>query len=168
MIITGNMSVPKGYKGAVWFVQKVLPSLDEAEYELVIAGRNPHPDLVDACKTVPSVTLIPNPVDMDILLKDADVFVNPSSNGSGIKVRNFDGLRSGLPVICHAGNAYGFEHMPCGVFSAFKDADTFAACYHEIKIKIHELGSHLDIRKYYEEECSLKQGALVFRKLLDD
>jgi|GEM_PF-3730748 len=166
MIITGNMSVPKGYEGAVWFVQDVLPALDAAEYELVIAGRDPHPNLVDACQAVPSVTLIPNPVDMEVLLKDANIFVNPSSIGSGIKVRNFDGLRSGLPVICHAGNAYGFEHMAPEVFSAFEDAATFRAHYEAVVLASDERDLCLEVRTYYEQNCSIERGAVYLQELI--
>ena len=47
---------------------------------------------------------------MRTLIDSADIYLNPCSLGSGIKIRNFDGLRAGLPVICHKGNSYGFEH----------------------------------------------------------
>ena len=62
---------------------------------------------------------------MQPLLHNADVYVNPCSLGSGIKIRNFDGLRVGLPIACNIGNSYGFEHYSEKAFGTFDSVDTF-------------------------------------------
>ena len=156
LVITGNMSVKKGYEGAVWFVEEILPRLKDVS--LTIAGRNPHQHLVDASAKYPNVELIANPPDMLAMLKDADIFVNPSSNGSGIKVRNFDGLRNGLPVICHAGNAHGFEQLPKEVFASFVDLTTFKECLTDMRELIGATGTRDKVLFIYQLNYGLEAG----------
>lgn len=124
LVITGNMSVRKGYAGAIWFVREIMPKLDGVR--LTIAGRAPVDELRDLCQELDNVQLVANPEDMSVVLNAGDVFVNPSSEGSGIKVRNFDGLRRGIPVLCHEGNRHGFEALPSDVFGTFNDLEGFA------------------------------------------
>ncbi|PQJ28058.1 glycosyltransferase [Rubritalea profundi] len=159
MIITGNLSVRKGYEGALWFVNEVLPSMDEIDYELIIAGRNPHIDLIDACDGLEAVSLIANPESMDDLLEVSDVFINPSSIGSGIKVRNFDGLRHGLPVLCRKGNEYGFEQLTERVFSIFEDVTDFKQSLTEVTDNRNE------VFESYKSEYAICSGVRKLRAL---
>ncbi|MDG1668451.1 MAG: glycosyltransferase [Opitutae bacterium] len=164
LVITGNMSVPKGYAGAVWFVEEILPKLQGVS--LVIAGRNPHEQLIEACARCRNVELIANPEDMQAILREADVFVNPSSIGSGIKVRNFDGLRNGLPVICHEGNVHGFEHLPDDVFAAFTDAGSFIHCFDRMRQTIKRGGLRGIVLHAYQANFGLEAGAKKIREYL--
>lgn len=156
LVITGNMSVKKGYEGAVWFVEEILPHLKDVS--LTIAGRKPHQQLVDASAKCSNVELIANPPDMLAVLKDADIFVNPSSVGSGIKVRNFDGLRNGLPVICHVGNAHGFEQLPKDVFATFTDATTFNECLGHMSVLIEANSIRAEVQRVYQLNYGLDSG----------
>ena len=165
LVITGNMSVKKGYEGAVWFVEEVFPELEGVV--LTIAGRNPNERLVAACSRCAHVDLIANPSDMLAVLREADVFVNPSSSGSGIKVRNFDGLRNGLPVICHRGNAYGFEQLPRDVFATFTDAITSHECLEHMSELIRANSIRAEVQSVYQLNYGLDSGVKNLRLYLN-
>ena len=152
-------------KGAVWFVEEVFPELEGVV--LTIAGRNPNERLVAACSRCAHVDLIANPSDMLAVLREADVFVNPSSSGSGIKVRNFDGLRNGLPVICHRGNAYGFEQLPRDVFATFTDAITSHECLEHMSELIRANSIRAEVQSVYQLNYGLDSGVKNLRLYLN-
>ena len=156
LVITGNMSVKKGYEGAVWFLEEVFPEMENAT--LTIAGRNPHKSLKELClKHEDTVELISNPPDMLSVLRKADIFLNPSSAGSGIKVRNFDGLRSGLPVICHVDNAHGFEALPTATFCTFTDVNSFKDAFFKASSLCNPQG-RVFVYNAYRSKFSLQEG----------
>jgi hypothetical protein len=66
---------------------------------------------------------VENPPSIDALVRDCDVYLNPNYTGSGIKVRNFDGLRNGLPVLCRIENAAGFDDLESPAFETFATAE---------------------------------------------
>ncbi len=166
MIITGNLSVAKGYAGAIWFVNEVLPLLAGRDYELIIAGRSPVQELREACASAKQVRLVADPSDMDELLGEADLFVNPSSIGSGIKVRNFDGLRHGLPVLCHEDNAYGFEAFPAEAFMTFRDGPGFVEVFDRLSEQVSDSSRREAVHAAYRERCGLPAGTARLRELL--
>lgn len=125
LIITGNLSMQKGYVGVIDFIRDYWPSVDKDRYQLVIAGKNPTSSLSNEIAKHPQVQLIPNPKCMKKIIDQCDIYLNPNTLGSGIKVRNFDGLRLGLPTLCHTGNEYGFEELPKNCFYVYHSVDSF-------------------------------------------
>ena len=125
MIITGNLSVKKGYVGIITFINEIFIKLDKDRFDLIIAGRNPVEKLVRLCAKINNIELKANPQNMGSLINTADIYLNPCSLGSGIKIRNFDGLRAGLPVVCHQGNSHGFENYSRDSFCTYKCLESF-------------------------------------------
>ena len=65
---------------------------------MIIAGRNPAAILIEKCKCLPNVTLIPNPENMQDILMQGDVYICPTRLGGGLILRIMDGLRLGSRV----------------------------------------------------------------------
>lgn len=124
VLITGNLSTRKGYLGTVELLLAAIgrKTVLQQKLRFVVAGRNPSTELC-ALADGDFVRVIPNPPSISELAQNCDVYLNPNYTGSGIKIRNFDGLRNGLPVLCRRENAAGFEDLGVPAFQTFVDAD---------------------------------------------
>ena len=168
--ITANLSVYKAYVGIVWFIESVVDKIIEENipYELIIAGRDPT-EAILRYHDSRNITVIANPEDINKVIQNCDIYVNPCSQGSGIKVRNSDGPRNGLPIICHRDNAHGFEHLPEQLLSQFTTASEFVD---QLKLKIKWLEtteqSKAEIYQQYCEYFSIESGANYLRKVISE
>lgn len=111
-IITGNLSAKQTEDSLIPWIQAYYPILNEEfpESTLTLAGKNPGQKLLSIAKDN-GIIVIPNPESMDPILKDADIYICPTDKGGGLKLRVMDGLRFGLPVICHKVSARGYEQF---------------------------------------------------------
>ena len=160
LIITGNLSVKKGYVGIIRFINEIFIKLDKNRFDLIIAGKNPVKKLLALCNRINNIEIIANPKNIRTLIDDADIYLNPCSLGSGIKIRNFDGLRAGLPVICHKGNSYGFEHYSKNSFCTFDSINSF-----ERALTIVNLDRDV-IFNEYRNKNSIEAGIKKFSSLI--
>ena len=160
LIITGNLSVRKGYVGIINFINEIFANLDENRFDLTIAGRNPVEKLVTLCDKFNNIEIIANPQNIRSIIDKADIYLNPCSLGSGIKIRNFDGLRSGLPVVCHVGNSFGFEHYSKGSFSTYDSIESFKRALNSVTLD-REL-----VFQEYKSKNSLEAGINIFNSLI--
>lgn len=161
LAITGNMAIAKGYDGVIWFLNNVWPSVNPNDYRLIIAGRNPVQVLQQTASAYSNVEVVANPEDMAQVLCNADIYLNPCSGGSGIKIRNLDGLRTGLPTLCRRGNEYGFEMLPQDVFAVFENEGDFFS-----KLKALDTRNSTNVRNAYETHFLLQTGIDRLRGLL--
>ena len=76
---------------------------------LIVAGKNPSNKIKDICSQYSNIQLIPNPENMSAVISEADIYINPTNVGGGIKLRTMDGLKLGLPVISHTISSRGYE-----------------------------------------------------------
>ena len=76
------------------FVTDALPGAT-----VIIAGRNPSKRLIKIANRYNNINLLPNPISLDTILSEADIFLNPTRLGSGIKLRMVDALKYGCPVL---------------------------------------------------------------------
>lgn len=127
-IITGSLYFEQSLTPIMDFIKDYWP-LVRKEYplaQLLIAGRNPSPALYEASSTVEGITVIPNPDDMEAVVRKADYYVCPINAGSGLKLRIFDGLKQGLPILSHDVAAAGYEPLAAnGCLFSYHDRQTF-------------------------------------------
>lgn len=156
-IITGNMSAKQTVESVVPWIETYFPILKE-EFpgcELTLAGKNP----AEAIRTVAAekgIRVVANPESMNPLLEGADFYICPTSLGGGLKLRVMDGLKFGLPVICHKVSARGyeaFEQADC-LFSYSDEASFRQACR---KLKAH-ICKPEEVRRAYTSRFSFPAG----------
>lgn len=109
-VITGSLCTMQGIDGIMYFFSTLYPSLPISS-KVIIAGRNPSPEIIDECAKHPNVELIANPADMNKVISSGDVYICPTRLGGGLKLRIMDGLKLGLPVITHSCSARGYDKM---------------------------------------------------------
>jgi hypothetical protein len=100
--------------------------------EYIIAGRAPSVALRTSALAA-GAKVIANPVDIDSIVRDADIYLAPVRLGSGVKLRVLDALRSGVPVIAHRVSARGYQGLvdPSSLM-VFTSADECLACFERL------------------------------------
>lgn len=128
-VITGWLGSKQTEDSLIPWIQTYYPILKECdpEAQLTIAGRDPSPSLCSLAEAN-GIKVIASPVDMQPILDAADYYICPTDRGGGLKLRNLDGLKSGLPVLTHEVSARGYDYMRNrGLLCAYKDLDSFKA-----------------------------------------
>lgn len=126
--ITGSMNFQQSQRPVIEFVERYLPILLSIipEAKLIIAGRNPSSNIREMCARHPEISLVPNPTDMEAVIKQADIYICPTNTGSGVKLRVMDGLKLGIPVLGHSVSLNGYESVKeDGYFFDYEDELSF-------------------------------------------
>lgn len=127
-IITGSLCFLQSLQPIVEFVRRYWPLMRQEcpQARLVIAGRNPANSLLQACQGEADIRVVPNPDDINALVQQANYYVCPINTGSGRKLRIMDGLRQGLPILCHEIAAAGYERMAAeGCLFVYRNESSF-------------------------------------------
>lgn len=127
MVISGTMGNVQNMDGICYFLDDLLPTVSE-DIQIVLAGKNPPASLIKRIKAMePRVAIIPNPEDIDAIVRDCDIFLCPARLGGGMKLRVMDGFRNGLPVLAHAVSARGYRQFEKdGIMAEFNNSAQFA------------------------------------------
>ncbi len=110
LVFSGAMDYWPNIEGAVWFAEKVFPSVKEVFPDAVfcIAGRNPA-DAVLALKKIPGVEVTGTVPDMRDHLATATICVVPLLIARGIQNKVLEGMAMEKPVIATCGAATGIK-----------------------------------------------------------
>lgn len=146
--ITGSMCNYQTVDGVKFFFDSLYEHLPQ-ECNVIIAGRDPNPYIIEECSKRTNVTLVSNPSDMNTIIQQADVYICPTRIGGGLKLRVMDGLRNGLPVILHSCSARGFDmfyNQEC--FKVYNDGIEFKD---SVSYIMEYLKAHTDFRSRVQE-----------------
>lgn len=96
----GNLAHPENKEAALFLLQQVFPGMD---IPLVIAGRAPDQDIIDACGRLTHCRLIADPDEaaMDRLIRDAQLHILPTFQASGLKLKLLYALYAGRHVLAN-------------------------------------------------------------------
>lgn len=99
VLFHGNLSVPENHEAALWILEAFREYAGDKE--LIIAGKQPHAALTEACNNCSGITLIADPSgdDMQQLIQSAEAHLAISFQRSGIKLKLLNALVSGKPCI---------------------------------------------------------------------
>lgn len=126
LVITGSLCTVQGVDGIKYFFQDLYPHIPK-NVQIVIAGRKPTNEVVSLCNSHENVCLVPNPENMEDIIRNGDVYICPTRVGGGLKLRVMDGLKLGIPVITHQCSARGYDmFVESPFFKVFSDATSFA------------------------------------------
>ena len=164
-ILTGNLSVRQNIDSFRTWMQEGWPVLLETDPEavLTVAGRDPDPEVEALCRGEERIRLVPSPPDMEPLLREADIYLCPADNGSGIKLRVMDGLRQGLPVVAHRKAARGYEPFVGKGLFLYDDAQTLRRALRAAAVPVDRAG----MIRAYQSLFSFEAGVKRLSALLD-
>ena len=163
--------------GSLYFLQSLYPIMDFVERywplvrnhcqqaHLIIAGRNPHPMLLKQCSADNSITIIANPDNMAEVVSQASYYICPISAGSGVKLRILDGLRQGLPVLCHKVSAAGYDAFESArTLFSYDDTNSFSQA---LKDMLATQASPDTVYQTYQSAFSCEKGIEKLRQILE-
>ncbi len=100
ILFHGNLSVSENYTAAAWLIHHVFSKLS---VRCVIAGLNPPAFLVQLAARFSNISLMPSPgeVQMDALIREAQVHVLYTGQPTGLKLKLLNVLFCGRFVVCN-------------------------------------------------------------------
>ena len=130
IILFGAMNRQENISAVEWFINSVLPLIEDLDYKFIILGNNPG-NVLEHYKNhkIFFTGFVDN---IDPYFEKARCFVAPLLMGAGIKIKVLEALSSGVPVLT---NEIGIEGIP-----AESDKDYFC-CMNAVEYSnvIHEL-----------------------------
>ena len=125
-VITGNLSAKQTLDSLLPWMDRYYPVLlDEVPgAKLIVAGKHPGERLKKTLDR-PGVELVDTPADMSEVIARGRYYICPTCKGGGVKLRVMDGLREGLPVLCHAVSTRGYESFLDTLLYPYQDVDSF-------------------------------------------
>lgn len=165
-VMTGALGFKQTENSLVKWINDYFPILKDVdpEAQLTIAGSNPSLKLSQFIKKS-GIRLIPSPPDMTPILLEADYYLNPVDRGGGLKLRNLDGLKFGLPVLSHKVSLRGYEKMQAlGLLLAYDNKLDFKEGIqnlHKISLKKKEIRD--SFLKQYQFTCGVERLKTILR-----
>lgn len=160
-VITGSLYFMQSLRPILAFINNYWPLLvhEYPKAQLIISGRNPAQILTEACKQNGNITIIPNPKNMDEVIKKADYYICPINMGSGLKLRIMDGLKQGLPVLCHEASVPGYEDIADNnCLFAYHDEVSFITALRKMTSSdISSNNVYQTFRKFFSIEAGTKR-----------
>jgi len=166
--ITGSLCNFQTKDGIYYFFDK-LYSCISSDCKIIISGRNPSDDVVRLCNSCANVELIRNPENMNEIIQQSDIYICPTKIGGGLKLRVMDGLRNGIPVLCHEKAARGFDFFyGLSFFKIYHDEKEFALYLNELveNVKNKNFSKNF-IQKKYIECFSFESGLFRLRSIFE-
>lgn len=170
LIFTGVMNYPPNADAAHFLMEKVLPQVRTRteQFEVLIVGRNPRPELLAAARHAPEVVVTGAVPDLRPYLERASVFVAPLRFASGMQNKALEAMAMELPVIASPVVAEGLqvdEGGPPPVCLA-RNAEDFARQIIELfenedeRLRLAAAG-----RRYVESHFDWQRSAEMFESL---
>ena len=104
LLFYGAMNRPENYKSAIWFIENVLPKLDE-HYRLIIVGAKPVRELL--AYQGERVIIKGFVEEVKPYFESCLCLVAPLLLGAGIKIKILEAMSAGMPVITNEIGAEG-------------------------------------------------------------
>ncbi|MFT3945745.1 MAG: glycosyltransferase family 4 protein [Agriterribacter sp.] len=142
----GNLCVNENREAALWLIEKVFSTNN---IPLVIAGKNPDQQIISAAEKYNHITVIANPtgIQMEELIKKAQINVLPSFSNTGIKLKLLHALFCGRHCIVNNMMIEG---------TGLKDVCNIA----ESAIDFKDRTELLFKRPFIREDCNSRQQVL--------
>jgi glycosyltransferase involved in cell wall biosynthesis len=101
LVFPGDFSYPPNREAALIIINEMVQKLRQrlAAFEVVLAGRHPSSDMMEAHHGMPEVRVTGPVVDMAPVLAEADMMVAPLQAGSGSRFKLLEAFAAGLPVV---------------------------------------------------------------------
>ncbi len=169
IVFTGSMDWRANIEGIEYFMEEVWPLITQhrPQARFVLVGRNPPASLVETVKKRNLNWTITGFVD-DVrpYIRDADVFVMPLRIGGGTRIKAFEAMAMGCPVVS---TSLGVEGLPVEEGHHYWRGDNAGAFVAAVTglladpLKAEELAANA--RKLVETNFSASRVAAVFESI---
>jgi glycosyltransferase involved in cell wall biosynthesis len=123
LVFTGKMDYRPNVDAMLWFVDSVMPYLDDVQ--LTIVGQKPHAQL-QALLAMDNITLTGWVDSVLPYLHSADVYIAPLRMGSGTRLKILEAMASGCAIVATDLAASGLLEQAKNALYIANDAKSFA------------------------------------------
>lgn len=127
LVFTGSMDWLPNEDGMLWFVREVFPAISQAVpgASLAIVGRRPGRKIQRLSETDPQVIVTGRVEDVRPYLAEGSVFIVPLRIGGGTRIKIFEAMAAGIPVVSTTIGAEGLRVEDGRHLLLANDASTF-------------------------------------------
>lgn len=196
LIISGTLGNIQNMDGIDYFFNELYHLLPP-NIDIIIAGKNPPQSLIERIregisgyKKTPikdiynaskynsthnikkiqqkNLTLIPNPSNIQEFVESCDIYLCPTRLGGGQKLRVMDGLRNGLPIICHKISSRGYNSfIEKGICLTYTTPLEFIQCLNQIIYNIeNNILNKNAIKSFYIENMGYTQKVKFLKETI--
>lgn len=118
VVLFGSLGQDATQRGALWFLRSIWPKVvtKVPESRLLVGGRAPSPELADQVRRSPRAELVSNPSNIVSFVSRGEIVVVPQIYGTGSKLKTFEAIASGRPVIASYAGVVGLpDELRCHV-----------------------------------------------------
>jgi glycosyltransferase involved in cell wall biosynthesis len=114
LVFVGAMDWLPNIDGVTWFVQEVLPLIrrERPGCTVAIAGRTPQPSIADLARQDPLIRVTGTVPDIRPYLWGSAVSIVPLRIGGGTRLKIYESMAAGIPVVSTAVGAEGLKINP--------------------------------------------------------
>jgi len=170
IVFTGVLDYAPNADAANYLVSAIAPLVRQEipDLEVIIAGRNPSPDMLALASRTPGVTVTGSVPDLRPYLESAAVFVAPLRFASGMQNKILEAMAMELPVVTTPVAAEGFrvdgdEEPPLLVGSDAREIAAHIARVIRDPRTAQRLGA--DGRRYVHQHCDWERSAHMLDQL---
>lgn len=111
IVFTGSMDWLPNHDAMLWFIRDVLPIVRRSvpEASLTVVGRDPFPEIRAAAERDPRINVTGRVADVRPYMSDAAVYAVPIRIGGGTRLKIYEAMSMGLPVVS---TTVGAEGLP--------------------------------------------------------
>ena len=130
LVFLGSMDWMPNIDGAVWFVRDVLPLIRgrKPDCSVVFAGRRPGRAILDLARADTRIQATGTVADVRPFLWGAAVSIVPLRIGGGTRLKIFESMAAGVPVVSTTIGAEGLAVQPGVEILIADDPAAFAEC----------------------------------------
>lgn len=125
ILFYGDMSRAENYLSALWFIDHVMPLIDDEKVRFVVVGAHPHKELLQRESERVKVTGYVE--DASPYFAHSMCFVAPLLLGAGIKIKVLEALSSGIPVLTNHIGIEGIDAVNGRDYIHCETAEEYAA-----------------------------------------
>lgn len=167
VVFTGSMDAPANSDGVQWFLQQVWPQVVAAVpmARFVVVGRNPPAALVAAGRRASNVSFTGFVDDVRPYVRSAQVSVIPLLVGGGTRIKAFEAMAMGSPVVSTAVGIEGLGVTPEQHFLEGDEAGAFAGAVVGL---LRDAGARLALSRRARQLVESQFGHQVAARAFED
>lgn len=154
ILFMGSYTWYPNQTAALFLIEKIMPMLRKRinGVKLILVGHHPTELMLEAAEKWDDIIVTGLVDSVDPYIKEADVFVNPIIDGSGINIKTIEAMGKRIPIVA---SRYGVRGISLVEGESVFLYDNENECVDKIVFAINNREKCLDIvdsaRKYYEQ-----------------
>ena len=156
IIFFGSLWYEPNVNAILWLINEIMPLVlqEEPKILLLIAGANPSKALLNAVSKKSYVKMVPNPINIEKLIKKSNISVAPMLSGSGQQFKLIESLALKTPLITTSKASYPLglkdkKHaLVCDDKFSFSKAILKLLKNNQLRSKLSQNGYKFVVEKY--------------------